>query len=137
MTAPPAIDSHVRAAMAGARVQGLALAFIDDGKLAFTASWGVRNAARQPLTPDTVMYGASLTKMLFAYTVMQLVEERKLGLGQPISQYLSRPLPDYPDEQGYGPWSHLAGDERWRQLTPRILLTHSAGFFQLRLCRAG
>jgi CubicO group peptidase (beta-lactamase class C family) len=39
-SAPAAIDSHVRTAMAGAQVQGLALAFIDEGKLAFTASWG-------------------------------------------------------------------------------------------------
>lgn len=128
VAAPPQLDSHVRQAMASAQVQGLALAFIDDGKVAFTASWGVRNAARQPLTPDTVMYGASLTKMLFAYTVMQLVDERKLRLDQSIAQYLAKPLPDYPDEPGYGPWSHLAGDERWRQLTPRILLTHSSGF---------
>ncbi|NNG24116.1 serine hydrolase domain-containing protein [Telluria aromaticivorans] len=125
---PPPIDRHVRAAMAQAGVQGLALAVIDEGKVAYTASWGVRNAARQPLTLDTIMYGASLTKMVFAYTVMQLVEEGKLGLDEPIARYLPKPLPDYPDEPGYGPWSHLAGDERWRKLTPRILLTHSSGF---------
>ncbi len=126
--APAPVDQHVRAAMAKARVQGLAMAVIDDGKVAYTASWGVRNAARQPLTTDTVMYGASLTKMLFAYAVMQLVDEGKLGLDEPIATYLSKPLPDYPDEKGSGPWSHLAGDERWRKLTPRVLLTHSSGF---------
>lgn len=128
VTVPPPIDKHVREAMAQAQVQGLALAFIDEGRLAYTASWGVRNAARQPLTTDTVMYGASLTKMLFAYTVMQLTEEGKLGLDQSIAQYLPKPLPDYPDDKAYAPWSHLSGDERWRRLTPRILLTHSSGF---------
>lgn len=125
---PRAIDQHVRAAMTKASVQGLALAVIEDGKVAYTGSWGVRNAARDPLMTDTVMYGASLTKMLFAYTVMQLVEEGKIALDQPISRYLSKPLPEYADEKAYGPWSHLAGDERWRKLTPRILLTHSSGF---------
>ena len=125
---PPPIDQHVRAAMAKASVQGLALAVIDDGNVAYMGSWGVRNAAREPLTPDTIMYGASLTKMLFAYTVMQLAEEGKLALDEPISKYLAKPLPEYADEPAYGPWSHLAGDERWRKLTPRILLTHSSGF---------
>ncbi|MFC5461763.1 serine hydrolase domain-containing protein [Massilia niabensis] len=125
---PPPLDRHVREAMANAQVQGLALAVIDEGKVAYTASWGVRNAARQPLTTDTVMYGASLTKMVFAYTVMQLVEERKLGLDGSIAQHLPKPLPEYANEAGYGPWQHLAGDERWRKLTPRILLTHSPGF---------
>jgi CubicO group peptidase (beta-lactamase class C family) len=125
---PHSVDRYVGEAMATAKVQGLALAVIDEGKLAYTASWGVRNAARQPLTPDTVMYGASLTKMLFAYTVMQLVEERKLDLDRPIAHYLPKPLPEYANEAGYGPWQHLAGDERWRVLTPRMLLTHSSGF---------
>lgn len=125
---PEALDRHVRGAMAQARVRGLALAVIDGGQVAYTASWGVRNAAGQPLTPDTVMYGASLTKMLFAYTVMQFVEEGKVHLDQPIARYLPKPLPHYSDEPAYGPWSHLAGDERWQRLTPRILLTHSSGF---------
>lgn len=125
---PAPLERHVREAMAGAGVQGLALAVVDEGQVAYTASWGVRNAARQPLTTDTVMYGASLTKMLFAYTVMQLVDERKLDLDQPIARYLPKPLPEYANEAGYGPWQHLAGDERWRKLTPRMLLTHSPGF---------
>jgi CubicO group peptidase (beta-lactamase class C family) len=75
------------------------------------------------------MYGASLTKAVFAYTVMQLVEEGKLDLDTSIAAYLPKPLPEYTGEANkYAAWQHLAGDERWRKLTPRILLTHSAGF---------
>jgi CubicO group peptidase (beta-lactamase class C family) len=75
------------------------------------------------------MYGASLTKAVFAYTVMQLVEEGKLDLDTPIATYLPKPLPEYTGEaKQYAAWQHLGGDERWRKLTPRILLTHSAGF---------
>ena len=125
---PAPVERLVRDGMADRGVQGLALAVIEDGRVAYTGSWGLRNAAGQPLTRDTVMYGASLTKMVFAYTVMQLVQEGKLDLDQPISRYLPKPLPDYANEAGYGPWQHLAGDERWRKLTPRMLLTHSSGF---------
>ena len=77
------------------------------------------------------MYGASLTKAVFAYTVLQLVDEGRIGLDVPIDRYLDKPLPDYTEaavEDKYARWSDLAGDERWRKLTPRILLTHSAGF---------
>lgn len=129
LATPPLPVSHfVQEAMARTHVQGLALAYIDDGKVAYTASWGVRNAAGQPLTPDTVMYGASLTKVLVAHTVMQLVQEGTLDLDRPIAHYLSKPLPDYGVDAAYGPWQHLAGDERWRQLTVRMLLTHASGF---------
>lgn len=123
-----ALDTHVRQAMASTGAKGMAVAIIDDGKVAHVNSWGVRNGAGDPLRTDTIMYGASLTKTVFAYTVMQLSEERVIDLDTSIAKYLAKPLPDYPDEDKYAPWSHLAGDERWRKLTPRILLTHSAGF---------
>lgn len=94
-------------------------------------SYGVRNAAGDPLRTDSVMYGASLTKAVFAYTVMQLADEGVLELDASIERYLSRPLPAYAErevEDRYARWSDLAGDDRWRRLTPRILLTHSPGF---------
>jgi CubicO group peptidase (beta-lactamase class C family) len=49
-----------------------------------------------PLTPGTVMYGASQTKATFAYMVMQLVDEGKVDLDRSIADYLLMPLPDYP-----------------------------------------
>ena len=123
-----ALDAEVTRAMAATQAKGLAIAVVDDGQVVHLRSYGARNAAGDPLDTDTIMYGASLTKAAFAYTVMQLVEEGKLDLDTSIAEYLPRPLPDYPDEDKYAPWKDLAGDERWRALTPRILLTHSAGF---------
>jgi CubicO group peptidase (beta-lactamase class C family) len=122
------IDANVRAAMRDTGARGLALAVIDNGRAVAVRTWGHRNAAGDPLTPDTVMYGASLTKAVFAYTVMQLVEEGRLDLDRSIADYLPRPLPEYGNLDAYGNWGDLAGDERWRRITPRILLTHSAGF---------
>ncbi len=116
------IDSQATRMMAEAKVQGLAMAVIDDGQVVFTKSWGHRNVAKKlPLQTDTIMYGASLTKFAFAYMVMQLVDEKKLDLDRPIAGYLSQPLPEYPF------YAALRGDERWRRLTPRILLSHSSG----------
>ena len=117
-----------KAEMARTGAKGLAVAVIDNGQVASVQAFGARNAKGEPLTTDTVMYGASLTKAVFAYTVMQLVEEGKLNLDRPIGEYLPRPLPEYGNLDDYGNWGDLAGDERWRAITPRILLTHSAGF---------
>lgn len=114
--------------MAATGAKGIAIAVIEGGKVAHAKAWGVRNAAGHPLQPDTIMYGASLTKTVFAYTVMQLAQEGVIDLDTSIASYLAKPLPEYPDEDRYAPWSHLKGDERWRKLTPRILLTHSSGF---------
>lgn len=123
------LDKHVVQGMARTGAQGLAIATIRNGAVTQVRTWGKRNAQGEPLTPETVMYGASLTKAVFAYTVMQLVEEGKLDLDTSIATYLPKALPEYTGEAiKYAAWQHLAGDERWRKLTPRILLTHSAGF---------
>ena len=128
LPAPAALDAEVARAMAATGAKGLAIAVIDDGRVVSAKAYGVRNAKGDPLQPDTVMYGASITKTVFATLVMQLVDEGRFGLDTPVGDYLARPLPDYPDEDKYAPWSTLAGDPRWRAITPRMLLTHSAGF---------
>lgn len=94
-------------------------------------SYGVRNAKGDPLDTDTILYGASLTKAVFATAVMQLVDEGVIDLDTTIDHYLPKPLPSYAEpevEDNYARWGDLAGDDRWKKLTPRILLTHSPGF---------
>jgi CubicO group peptidase (beta-lactamase class C family) len=124
----PALDQELREVMRLTGARGIAVAVIRDGQVVDVRTQGARNAAGAPLLADSVMYGASLTKAAFAYMVMQLVEEGRLKLDTSIAEYLPQPLPDYPPDTKYGPWRDLQGDQRWRQLTPRILLTHASGF---------
>lgn len=123
-----ALDAEILRVMAHTQAKGLAVAVIDDGKVVHVRSHGVRKSAGAPLQTDTIMYGASLTKAAFAYRVMQLVGEGRLQLDRPIGEYLKHPLPAYPTEEKYAPWADLADDERWRRITPRMLLTHSPDF---------
>jgi CubicO group peptidase (beta-lactamase class C family) len=119
---PERVDREATRMMAEAKVQGLAMGVIDDGKVVFVRSWGRRNVEKNlPLQTDTIMYGASLTKFAFAYMVLQLVDEGKVDLDRSIAEYLPKPLPEYPFYEA------LKGDERWRKLTPRILLSHTTG----------
>jgi CubicO group peptidase (beta-lactamase class C family) len=121
-------DALARSAMVRTGSRGLAVALISDGRVRSVRAYGARNESGAPLQSDTIMYGASLTKAVFAYTVMQMADEGLVDLDRPIADLLPRPLPDYGNVEGYGNWGDLAGDERWRRLTPRILLTHSSGF---------
>ncbi len=120
---PAIIDRKIEDLVKANDVKGLAVALIREGRVVYLHAFGFRNAGQDlPLTPDTVMYGASLTKATFAYMVMQLVDEGKIDLDRSISEYLPKPLPDYPK------YIDLAGDGRWRKLTFRILLDHTPGF---------
>ncbi len=117
------VDAEVRSLMKNAGVEGLALAVIEGGNITHIATFGRRNVALNlPLTNDTIMYGASLTKTAFAYMLLQLVDEGKLSLDASVADLLPRPLTQFEAYAG------LKDDPRWRALTPRILLTHSAGF---------
>jgi CubicO group peptidase (beta-lactamase class C family) len=127
-----AIDGEVGKIMSRTHANGMAVAVVDHGQVSYVNAYGIRNGAGDPLTTDTVMYGASLTKAVFAYTVMQLVDQGRLKLDTPLKDDLDKPLPEYgpdpvfPDK--YGPYKDLADDPRWRLITPRMCLTHSTGF---------
>lgn len=125
------IDADVQRMMTSTGTSGFALAVIDRGQVVHALTYGARNAAGDPLTTGSIMYGASLTKSAFAYFVLQLVEAGKLELDKSIAQYLPKPLPEYSDPDTanrYARWSDLAGDDRWKKLTPRMLLNHASGF---------
>jgi CubicO group peptidase (beta-lactamase class C family) len=126
------IDARMRAAMADTRANGMAIAVIDDGRVTYVQAYGARNAKGDPLQTDTVMYGASITKTVMAYTALTLVDQGKLNLDTPLADYLERPLISYGEGQPhlakYGPYRDLANDERWRAITARMALTHSTGF---------
>ncbi|MGB6974167.1 MAG: serine hydrolase domain-containing protein [Terracidiphilus sp.] len=129
--APPAIDAQVRTLMARTHANGIAVAVVDHGRVRYLHAFGIRNAQGGPLTTHTVMYGASLTKTVFAYTVMRLVDRHTLSLDTPLRDDLDHPLPSYTDpaiRHKYAPYQDLAGDSRWRQITPRMCLTHATGF---------
>ena len=117
------IDATVSRLMHAARVTGTGIALFNDGKIVYLKTYGFRDKEAQlPLTPDSVMSAASLTKVAFTYMVMQLVEEGVLNLDKPVYQYLPKPLPDY-DE-----YKDLAGDDRYKKITARMTLDHTTGF---------
>jgi CubicO group peptidase (beta-lactamase class C family) len=117
------IDNTVTRLMRAAKVTGAGLAILQDGKIAYLKAYGFRDLKKNlPLTTDSVMTAGSFSKVGFAFMVMQLVQEGILDLDKPIYQYLPKPLPEY------RLYKDLAGDERYKKITTRMLLDHTSGF---------
>ena len=99
---------------------GLALGVVRDGRLAFFHGHGLADIPTgTPITEDTVFRIASLTKLFTAIAVMQLLEQGRIDLDAPATNYL-RAYQLVPAEAG------------WRPATMRHLLTHTAGIPDVR-----
>ncbi len=120
---PAQIDATVTGSMEAARVTGVGIAIWNNDEVVYLKAYGVRDLAKHlPLTPDSVMTAASLTKAAFATMVIAVVHDRILELDKPVYEYLPKPLPEY---QAY---RDLADDPRYQQITMRMLLDHTSGF---------
>ena len=96
-------------------VPGLSIAVIRDARVVWSKDFGVANAStKQPVSNTTVFEAASLSKPVFAYAVMRLVEKGKLDLDIPLDKYLPKP--------------YVEDDPRAGRITARIVLSHTTGF---------
>ncbi|HMH23016.1 MAG TPA: serine hydrolase domain-containing protein [Puia sp.] len=117
------VDRIVKKLMDTADVAGLSLGIINDNKAAYVHAYGYKDRAGKTLNDTaTCFYAASLSKALFAYLVMQLVDKGLLDLDKPLYAYLPKPLPEYDN------YKDLAGDDRWKLITARHCLDHTTGF---------
>jgi len=118
-----AIDQIVRKLMDTADVAGLCLGVINNNNVIYVKSYGYKNkATNESNDTATCFYAASLAKPLFAYLVMQLVDDKVIDLDKPLYTYLPKPLPEYEY------YKDLAGDDRWKLITARQCIAHTTGF---------
>jgi CubicO group peptidase (beta-lactamase class C family) len=96
-------------------------------KTAFIKSYGFRNQPKnQLLDTASIVYGASLSKAVFGYLCMQLVDEKVLDLDKPLFQYLKKDIADYEY------FADLKTDARWKLITARMCLSHTTGLPNVR-----
>lgn len=125
------IDLIVTTLMEKAKVTGLGLSIINNNQTVYTKTYGYRDKGREQLMDnETILYGASFSKAVFAFLTLKLVEEGVLDLDKPLYQYLDKPLTD--DEN----YESLKGDDRWKSITARMCLSHTTGFQNLRFIDA-
>ena len=122
------IDAVLRRATEAKEVPGVVALAANDKGVIYEGAFGTRDLAKGPaMTLDTIFRLASMTKAVTSVAAMQLVEQGKLQLDQPVGNILpelSAPqVLDGFDDSG-APRLRPAK----RPITLRHLLTHTAGF---------
>lgn len=106
------IDAHIADLRANGSIPGLVLAVTDREDLLLARVYGdAEVASRRPVRPDTLFEIGSIGKTFCAIVVMQLAEEGRLGLDDPVVRHL--------------PWFHVP--RTGARITIRHLLSHTAG----------
>lgn len=96
-------------------VPGLSIALVDAERVIWAAGFGYADREqRRPATAETVYQIGSITKVLTAVAVMQAVQQGRLDLDRPLTDYL-------PEFRMLTRWPQAAA------ITPRALLCHHAG----------
>lgn len=127
-TSTEALTARLNQLLDSAEVAGLQVVILNNKKPVWAKSFGFKDVERQmPLNDSTVMYAASLTKAVFGYLFMRLVDKGILDLDKPIRDYLKLPITEYPK------WKQLGEDTvSFDKITPRMILSHSSGMPVLR-----
>src|SRR5262249_34755759 len=72
------------------KIPGMSAALVKDHHILWARGFGYADLEKRiPAKPDTLYYIASLTKTFATTVLMQLVEEGKLDLDEPMSRYSS------------------------------------------------
>lgn len=122
------IDNMLETAAGSGNISGVVALAADRSGVIYEGAAGRRSvSAEAPMTPDTVMFIASMTKAITSVAALQQIEAGRLKLDGPISEV----LPEHANPTvliGYG----ADGKPRLRTanspITLRHLLTHTAGF---------
>lgn len=97
------------------KIPGLSIAIIENSEIVLHLELGVKNSqTKEPIDKNTVFEAASLSKPVFAYGVLKLVEKGQLNLDKPLTEYLA--------------YSDIKNDERVNLITARMVLAHTSGF---------
>ena len=109
------LDQRIPALMRRYDIPGVSLALVKDGKIVLTQAYGYADVQTgRKLTKDNLMRMQSISKSVTAWGVMKLVEQGKIDLNAPVTQYIKSwnfPKSKYPTDQ----------------ITIRQLLSHTAG----------
>ncbi|MEM1095956.1 MAG: serine hydrolase domain-containing protein [Bacteroidota bacterium] len=104
------VNAYVEQIQATYGIPGIALAIVKNGEVVYKDHHGYANLEHQvPVTEASIFRLYSLSKVMVAVSIFQLIEEGQLSLEAPIGTY----LPDVP--------------EGWRGVQVQHLLTHSSG----------
>jgi len=98
-------------------IPGVSMTIINDKEIVYHETFGVQNVdTKEAISKGNIFEGASLSKPIFAYFAMKMVDKGILDLDQPLYKYFPHPAID------------SASQEAYKKITARMALSHSTGF---------
>ncbi|HEY7268646.1 MAG TPA: serine hydrolase domain-containing protein [Dehalococcoidia bacterium] len=118
----------LKRAVDAAEVPGVVALAADETGVIYEGAFGSRESgADRPMTLDTVFWIASMTKAVTSVAAMQLVEQGRLDLDEPLGNLLPA-LASPQVLEGFDADGMPRLRPATRPITLRLLLTHTAGF---------
>lgn len=109
------IETYLHALTVYSTPPGLSLVVVQDGRVVYERGFGLADGPRRTVATAETAYGWwSMTKLVTAAAVLQLQDQGKLALDDPVTEYVPFFSPTYLTT-------------RSRPVTIRHLLNHSAG----------
>ncbi|PTS94259.1 serine hydrolase [Pedobacter sp. HMWF019] len=109
------LDKYIRKQMDSLAMPGLSFALINKGKVVYHRSYGVTNVETKLKVDDqSIFEAASMSKTVFAYFVLRMVDKKLLELDTPLYRYMA--------------YKDIEKDERYKLITARMVLSHTTGF---------
>lgn len=122
------VDALLRTATEAGDVPGVVAVATDRNGTIYEGGFGSRALGQSAeMTPDTIVWIASMTKALTGTAAMQLVEQGKLALDTPASEVVPA-LGEVAVLEGFDADGQPHTRAPKRAITLRHLLTHTAGF---------
>lgn len=107
------IDAFVEERLRALEIPGAALVLIDNGEIVYTKGFGLTQKNGTPVSEKTPFKVGSVSKSFTALALMQLVDEGKLNLDDPVVLHI--------------PWFQTSNKNESDNITVRHLLAHRSG----------
>lgn len=124
---PDKIDDTLRSGIQRRKIPAAVGMVATQGRTLYSGAFGKRDAEGTPVTADSIFAIASMTKAVTTVAAMQLVEQGKVKLDEPVSKYLPAleklDVLEGFDESGRKPILRPAKTP----ITLKHLLTHTSG----------
>ena len=109
------LDKSIKQQMDSLAMPGLSFALINNGKVVYHRNYGIANMeTKSEVNEQSIFEAASMSKTVFAYFVLKMVDKKQLNLDTPLYHYM--------------PYKDIEKDDRYKLITARMVLSHTTGF---------
>jgi CubicO group peptidase (beta-lactamase class C family) len=115
------VDETLRSGIARRKIPCVVAMAADAKKTLYAGAFGARDSSGVPVRPDSIFAIASMTKAITTVAALQLVEQGRVGLTEPVAKYL-------PQLANLDVWDGQQLRPAKTPVTLHHLLTHTSGF---------